>query len=227
MLYHFVSKKAFDIVGLGPRIVEKLLTESLISQPADIFGLKEEDLVSLEKFAEKSSKNLVESIWRSRRIEFSKFVFALGIRHVGEETAIDLANRFKTLDSLRKAEKEDLADIPNVGDKVTESIYNWFQLRENRIFLDSLLKAGVSIISPEKKGRKLEGKIFVLTGSLKTISRSRAERRIRELGGDPSGSVSKNTDYLVLGSDPGSKLKAAQKLGVRIIEEEEFTNLIK
>jgi DNA ligase (NAD+) len=164
MLYHFVSKKAFDVVGLGPQIVQKLLTEKLISQPADIFQLKEEDLSPLEKFAEKSSRNLVESIQRSKRIEFAKFIYALGIRHVGEETAVELANRFRNLANLKKAEKEDLLKISDVGGKVAESIYDWLRQKENNIYLDSLLRVGISIVSPKKKGRRLEGKIFVLTG---------------------------------------------------------------
>jgi DNA ligase (NAD+) len=227
ILYHFVSKKAFDIVGLGPKIAQKLLTEKLISQPADIFRLKEEDLLPLEKFAEKSSKNLVESIQKSKKIEFSKFIFALGIRHVGEETAIDLASSFGNLNNLRKAEKEELTQIADVGEKMAQSIYDWFRVKENNIFLDNLLKVGVDIAPPSKKSDKLAGKTFVLTGSLENISREKAEERIRELGGNPSASVSRSTDYLVLGTDPGSKLKKASKLGVRIIGEDEFLDLIK
>ncbi|MFH1582253.1 MAG: NAD-dependent DNA ligase LigA [bacterium] len=227
ILYHFVSKKAFDIVGMGPKIVEKLITEKLIFQPADIFELKEGDLVPLEKFAEKSSKNLIKSIEKSKKIELSKFIFSLGIRHVGEETAIDLANNFGTIEKLKKAKKEELIKIPEVGDKVAESIYNWFQSKESNKFLDSLLRVGINIIVPQKRGRKLEGKLFVLTGSLDNMARNEAEKRIRSLGGNPSGSVSKNTNYLVVGSNPGSKLAEAEKLGVKVIREKQFLSLIK
>jgi len=227
ILRHFVSKKSFDIVGMGPRIVEKLITEKLIFQPSDIFELKEGDVVPLEKFAEKSSKNLIESIEKSKKIELSKFIFSLGIRHVGEETAMDLANNFGTIEKLRKLNKEELTNIPDIGDKVAESIYNWFQSKENNRFLDNLLKVGINIITPLKRKKRLRGKIFVLTGSLDNMTRNEAENRIRVLGGNLSGSVSKNTDYLVVGSSPGSKLKEAKKLGVKIIKEDELLSLIK
>ena len=227
ILHHFVSKKAFDIVGMGPKIVEKLISEKLISEPSDIFELKEGDLIPLEKFAEKSSKNLLESIERSKKIDLSKFIFALGIRHVGEETAIDLANHFRSIDSLKNAEKEDLINLSDVGDKSGESIYNWFHDKGNIKFLDSLLKVGIIIIPPSKTSNKLKGKTFVLTGSLESISREEAEDKIRSLGGNPSDSVSKNTDYLVLGLEPGSKLQKAKKLGIKIIEEKEFLSLLR
>jgi len=227
ILHHFVSKKAFDIVGMGPRIVEKLIAEKLIFQPSDIFELKEGDVAPLEKFAEKSSKNLIESIEKSKRIELSKFIFSLGIRHVGEETSIDLANNFGTIERLRKLKKEDLIKVPDVGDKVTESIYNWFQSKDNNKFLDNLLRVGIKIIPPLRIEKKLENKIFVLTGSLDKMTRNEAENRIRALGGSISSSISRNTGYLVVGSDPGSKLAKAEKLGVKIIKENELLSLIK
>jgi DNA ligase (NAD+) len=226
-LYFFVSKKAFDIEGLGPKIIDQLLDEKLISETADIFVLKEGDLVPLERFAEKSAKNLVSAIQHSKKISLARFIYALGIRHVGEETAIDLANYFGNLDKLKKASKEELERIPNIGGKVSESIYNWFQSKKNQKFIEGLIKVGVKILPPEKVGKKLEGKTFVLTGSLETMTRSEAEKKIRMLGGHPSSSISKNTDYLVIGESPGSKVDQAKKLGVKIINEKEFLGMIR
>jgi DNA ligase (NAD+) len=225
-LYFFASKKAFDIEGLGPKIIDQLLDENLISQAPDLFELKEGDLIPLERFAEKSAKNLVEAIQKSKEIPLSRFIYALGIRHVGEETAIDLANYFGSLENLKKASKEELEKIPDIGGKVSESIYKWFQLKRNQKFIDDLLKAGIKILPPEKIGKKLEGKTFVFTGTLKTMTRSEAEKRIRLLGGHPSNSVSKQTDFVVVGSEPGSKLEKAKQLGVKIINEKEFLKLL-
>jgi len=226
-LYHFTSKKAFDIEGLGPRIIDKLVDESLVSQSADIFTLKEGDLILLERFAEKSAKNLLAAIQKSRRIPLSKFILALGIRHIGEETALDLANSFGSIDRLRKATRGELENIPDVGPKMAESIYDWFSLKQNQDFIDDLLKAGVEARQPEGIDKKLVGITFVFTGSLKTVTRDQAKERIRLLGGNVSGSVSRETDYLVAGDNPGSKLRQAARLGVRTIDEQEFVRIIR
>lgn len=225
-LYFFASRKAFDIDGLGPKIIDQLTDEGLISQAPDLFELKEGDLIPLERFAEKSAKNLVEAIQKSKEIPLARFVYSLGIRHVGEETAIDLANYFGNIDKLRKASKEELEEVSDIGPKVSESIYNWFQQKENQKLVEDLLRAGVKILPPQKKSHKLEGKTFVLTGSLESMTRQEAERKIRLLGGHPSDSVSGQTDYLVAGSEPGSKLDKAKKLGVKIISEKEFLGMI-
>ena len=227
-LYHFTSKKSFDIEGLGPKIIDKLIDESLISQAPDIFQLKEGDLLPLERFAEKSSKNLIEAIQKSKKITLLRFIYALGIRHVGEETAIDLANFFGSIEKLEKATKEQLEDIPDVGSKVSESVYNWFHKKQNQKFIDDLIKAGVEILPPPQIGKKLRGKTFILTGSLELMTRSEAEKKIRLLGGHPLNSISKQgTDYLVVGANPGSKLDQAKKLGVKVIYEKEFLKMIK
>jgi len=226
-LYYFASRKAFDIDGLGPKIIDKLVDENLISQPADIFTLEEGDLVPLERFAEKSAKNLIGAIQKSKKITLSKFIFALGIRHVGEETAIDLAYHFNGINELQKATKEELEAISNVGSKMAESIYNWFNLKQNQKFIGDLLKAGVEILTPEKIDRKLAGQTFVLTGALETMTRSQVVERIRSLGGSISESVSKMTDYLIAGDNPGSKLEKAKELNVKIIGEKEFLGMIK
>jgi len=226
-LYHFTSKKSFDIEGLGPRIIDQLIDENLISQAPDIFQLKEGDLLPLERFAEKSSKNLIEAIQKSKRITLSRFIYALGIRHVGEETAIDLADYFGSIEKIEKTSREELENIPDVGSRVSESIYSWFQRKQNRELIDDFIKAGVEILSSPKIGKKLREKTFILTGSLETMTRSEAEKLIRLLGGHPLNSISKLTDYLVVGVNPGSKLDQAQKLGVKVIYEKEFLKMIK
>jgi len=226
-LYYFTSKKAFDIEGLGPKIIDKLVDENLISQAVDIFTLRESDLLSLPGFAEKSAKNLIAAIQESKKISLSKFIFALGIRHIGEETAIDLANSFGSIDKLRKATREELEIIPDVGPKIAESIYNWFNSKQNQKIIEDLLRVGIEILPPEKINRKLAGKTFVLTGTLKTMTRNQAKEKIRSLGGNVSESLSGTTDFLVTGENPGSKLKRAEKLGVKIIREGEFIGLLK
>lgn len=227
-LYHFVSKKAFDIEGLGPKIINQLMDEGLVSTPADIFELKQGDLVPLERFAEKSAENLVKSIKQSKKISFSRFIYALGIRHVGEETAINLADNFNNLNELKKANVDDLLSIKDIGGVVAKSIYKWFSNKKNLKLLDKLDRVGVKIQYPKKKqAGKLKGKIFVLTGELKSLTRDEAKEKIRQLGGDISSSVSKNTDYIVVGKEPGSKYNDAKKLGVKIINEKKFLKLIK
>lgn len=227
LLCHFVSKKAFDIGGLGPKIVDQLLDKGLISQPSDIFTLKEGDLLPLERFAEKSAKNIILAINKSKKIPLSRFIYSLGIRHVGEETAIVLAQYFGNIEKLKNASREELEKIPDIGPEVSESIYKFFRSKNNLKKVDKLIRAGVEILPPEKFGKKLAGKTFVLTGTLKSLTRAEAEKKIRLLGGHPSSSVSKETDFLVVGKKPGSKLNKAKKLGVKIIDEKKFLELIK
>jgi len=226
--YHFVSKKAFDIVGLGPKIIDHLIEEGLIFDPADLFALKETDVSSLERFADKSAKNLVEAIQSSKRISLEKFIYSLGIRNVGEETTRDLIASWNSIKKLEKASLSDLEQIRNIGPTVAQSIYNFFQEKQNLKFIDKLIGAGIEIVQPQTKKRKekLNGLSFVLTGSLKSISRDMAKQRIRELGGKTSESVSQNISFVVAGENPGSKFKKAQKLGVKIISEEEFLQRI-
>ena len=227
-LYHFASKKAFDIEGLGPKIIDQLMDENLISRAPDIFELKEGDLIPLERFAEKSAKNLVEAIENSKEISLARFIYSLGIRHVGEETAIDLANYFGSIDKLKKTSREELEKIPDIGGVVAESIYIWFQQKRNQKLIEDLIRVGIKILPPEKVGKKLAGKTFVLTGTLETLTRSEGERKIRMLGGHPTSSVSKQTDYLVVGENPGSiKLEKAKKLGVKTLTEKEFLKMLK
>ncbi|MBI2626181.1 MAG: NAD-dependent DNA ligase LigA [Candidatus Nealsonbacteria bacterium] len=227
--HHFVSRPAFNIVGLGPKIIDRLIDEGLVSTPADIFKLEEGDLLPLERFAEKSASNIIGSIKKSKNIALANFIYALGIPNVGEETAIDLAQYFMGIDKLSKAAEEELEKIPNIGPKVSESIYKWFQQKRNQKLISDLIGAGVKIQGSRFKvqGSRLRGLTFVITGSLGSISRQEAHSKIRMLGGHPTSAVSKETDYLVAGKDPGSKLEKAQKLGsIKIIGEKEFLAML-
>lgn len=228
-LSHWTSKGALDIEGLGPKIVEQLLKEGLVSDIADFYALSEGDLKPLERFAEKSAENLIRAIKNKKEIELSKFLIGLGIRHIGEESAIDLAKYFKSVENIKKATLEDLEDLPDFGAVMAQSVFDWFRNEHNIQILKKLEKNGVVIRSEkniESKG-KLEGKKFVLTGTLESLTRNEAKSKIRELGGDMSGSVSKNTDYVIVGDNPGSKYDKARELGIKILSEEEFLKIIK
>ena len=226
--YHFVSKIAFNIDGCGPRILDVLLENNLISNYDDIFTLKRGDLLNLPRFAEKSVDNLLESIENSRKVSLARFLVSLSIPQVGEETAIDIANHFKTIDKIKESKIEELQQINGVGDVVGQSVYEWFKDKENGKLVDRLLNQ-VEIEKVENyvgKAGKLSGKSFVLTGTI-SMSRDEAKEKIRALGGDISESVSSKTSYVIAGENPGSKLDKAQKLGVPIIDEKEFLKMIK
>jgi len=227
-LYHFASKKAFDIRGLGPKIIDQLINENLISQPSDLFGLEEGDLVVLKRFGQKSASNLISAIRYGREVPLSKFIYALGIRHVGEETAIELAQHFGTLKKLQEAAEQELQSLSDMGVEVSKSIYEWFNHKKNVNMIDNLLEAGIKLLPPEKivGSGKLSGKTFVITGALDSLTRIEAHKKIRMLGGHPLTSVSQKTDYLVVGENPSSKLAKAQKLGVKTLTEKEFLSLI-
>lgn len=228
-IIHFVSRKAFDIDGLGEKIVELLMAEGLVKDAADIFALEQADLEPLERFAEKSAKNLIEAIRASKTVTLAKFLFALGIKHVGEETAIALAGQFGSLKKLIAASPEQLEAVEDIGGVVARSIYEYFHDKKTLALVDRLIERGVQIKNPKSQipSPKINSKTFVLTGSLATMSRDEAQDKIRAAGGSVSGSVSKKTDYLVAGADPGSKYAAAEKLGVKIIDEQEFLHLLK
>lgn len=227
--YHFVSKHAFDITGLGPKIINRLVDEGLAEDPADLFSLKEGDLAPLERFAEKSAENLIRAIQSKKEIELPRFIYALGIPHVGEETAIDLARHFGMLKALEEARLEEFEVIPNIGEIIAKSIYKWFRNEQNKVFINKLLHAGIAPkrFKKEAISGKLAGAAFVLTGGLESMTRDAAKAEIRKLGGELSESVSKKTDYCVAGSDSGSKFEKAKELGVKIIDEKEFLKMIK
>jgi len=226
-LQHFVSRDAFDIEGLGEKIIEQLLKEGLVKDAADFFTLEEGDIEPLERFAEKSALNVVRAIKNSREISLDRFIYALGVLHVGAQTARDIANAFGTLEEIKKAHQDDLWEVDGVGTKVGESIYNFFQDEHNLALVTKLLKAGVKIKQPTKpRSDKLGGKMFVITGTLSSMSREEAEAKVRAMGGKASGSVSSKTDYVVVGTNPGSKYDTAKKLGVKVIDEKEFLGLV-
>ncbi len=227
--YHFVSKHAFDIEGMGPKVVDMLMDNHLISSYPDIFTLKKGDLVDLPRFGEKSADALLEAIEKSRVVKLSRFLVSLSIPQVGEETAEDLADNFESIEAIESAQKETLESINGVGPIVAKEITAWFSSRENKALVARLQKQ-VTITHPKKKNSEnqiFSGKTFVVTGSLSSLSRDEAKARIKALGGSVSGSVSKKTSYVVVGENPGSKLEAANKLGVSVLDEAAFLKLLK
>ena len=239
-LEHFVS--VFEIYELGPKILRRFKDEGLISDATDIFTLKKEDIAPLERFGEKSADNIIAEIENKKKILLSKFLWALGILHVGEETARDLAIHFGTLEKLLSSARQparnvtqrdsggDLAEIDsieNIGPAVLKSVSDFFHDKNNLNFIKKLKKNGVVIEKAEKiKAGKFTGLSFVLTGTLSQMSREIAKERILALGGKVVGSGSKNTSYVVAGAEPGSKLKTAEKLGVKILSEEDFLKML-
>ncbi len=227
-LEHFVS--VFEIYELGPKILRRFKDEGLITDAADIFTLKEEDIVPLERFGEKSAKNIVEEIENKKHISLPRFLWALGILHVGEETAQDLAEHFETLEKLISCVRQGLAqmdEIENIGPAVSKSLYDFFSDKRNLNFIEKLKKNGVVMEKMKKrKTGKFTGFSFVLTGTLSQMSREIAKEKIISLGGKVASSVSKNTSYVVTGREPGSKLKTAKKLGIKLIDEKEFLDML-
>lgn len=231
--YHFVSKHAFDIEKLGPKVVNQLLEAGLLSTFADIFKLRKGDLLVLPRFAEKSADNLIKSIDARREVLLPRFLVGLSIPNVGEETAEDVAEHFGSLAKIEQASLSDLEQIEGVGRVVAQSIYDWFRDVENKKTVADLLSQ-VKLIDIEVKsglgergGGNLKGKTFVLTGTLPTLSRDEAKSLIKQNGGEVSSSVSSKTDYVLAGSGAGSKLVQAEKLGVKVISEGDFYKLIK
>lgn len=227
-LEHFVSKQAFDIDGMGPRIIEQLMNESIIKDSSDIFGLKKGDLEPLERFADKSAQNLVDSIEKAKEVTLPRFIFALGIRNVGIETAIDLADRFHNLENLMSIDQEEINSVRDIGPVVTKSIVDYFHDAKNIELIKRLLANGVQIKEAEKSERKegIADKTFVFTGGMSTMSRDAAKQLVRKFGGNISESVSRKTDYVVAGEDAGSKLEKAKTFNLKILSEDEFIALV-
>jgi DNA ligase (NAD+) len=225
---HLASRKAFDIRGLGEKIVIQLMKEGLIKDLADVFYLKKGDLIGLERFAEKSASNLVEEIEKNKKITFNRFILALSIRHVGERLAQILADNFNSLDDLMESTDETLIEIPTVGPEVAKSIVNFFGERKNRETINNIFASGVRIeYTPAvKKGNRLAGLTFVLTGTFEDFTRDEARKLIEQEGGSVTSSVSKKTSYVIVGKDPGSKLESAKSLGIDTIDEDEFKRMI-
>ncbi|MFB6225930.1 MAG: NAD-dependent DNA ligase LigA [Candidatus Paceibacteria bacterium] len=224
---HFVSQDAFDIEGLGEKIVKQLLDEGLIKDAADIFTLKRGDLEPLERFAEKAADNLVTAIEESKEISLPRFLYALGIEHVGDETAYILSEQFGDLENIMEADREELEQIDDIGPRVSESIMRYFDNEKNIELIEELKQNGVKIQEFQTDTTdELDGEVFVFTGALDDFTRDEAQREVRERGGNPASSVSSNTDYVVVGENPGSKYKQAKELGVEVLDEQEFKNLL-
>ncbi len=240
-IIHFVSKKGLNIDGLGEKIVEQLMNEGLVSDVADIFDLTLGDLLPLERFADKSAENLIESIDGNKNVQFDKFLFALGIRYIGEETTILVKNNLvkifdkeikalkDVIDNFKKTKVEVWMGINGIGDKAAESLVNWFSDEHNIRLLEKMIERGLSVeieVESDSVNSEFLGKSFVLTGSLQSMTRDDAKEKIRKIGGKISSSVSKNTDFVIAGEKAGSKKTKAEKLGVRISSEEEFEKMV-
>ncbi len=226
---HFASRTAMDIEGLGESWVEILVDKKLIQDPADIYFLKKEDLLGLDRMGERSATNLITAIAESKNREFSCLIYALGIRHVGEHLAEVLAEHYASIDELAVLTKEELENIPEIGPAIAESLEIFFKQEETKVVLAKLRQAGVRL-QQEKKQKKeqvLARKTFVLTGGLESFTRDEAARMIKNLGGRVTASVTKKTDYVVAGTDPGSKYDKAKELGVKILDEAGFKKIIK
>ncbi|HWI55079.1 MAG TPA: NAD-dependent DNA ligase LigA [Desulfobacteria bacterium] len=227
-IIHFVSRDAMDIEGLGPSVVTALVQAGLIQNAADLYYLKFDDLVGLERMGKKSSENLLKSIEKSKTNSLAQLIFALGIRLVGARAGKVLAKHFGSMDSLQAAYVDELTSIPEIGPKMADSIVGFFEDPYNLSFLDKLKTVGVNMVQEKEEigEQPLAGKQFVLTGALSKYTRKDAQELIERLGGKVSSSVSKKTDYVLAGEDAGSKLDKAQALGVAVISEDEFEELV-
>jgi DNA ligase (NAD+) len=226
----FVSKGALDIEGLGESRVRQFMDAGLLKDPADIFYLQKEDLVKQDKVADKLADNLLAEIESKKKTTLPRLLFGLGIRHVGGVVAEAIADHFKTLEAVRDASAEDIAEIESIGPEIAQSVSEFFRDERNRQVVAKLLAAGVQTEAPEpgpkEHKREIEGKSFVFTGTLSSMAREEAEGRVKQYGGKATSSVSKKTDFVVVGENPGSKYEKARKLGVKMITEDDFLAMI-
>ncbi len=225
-IIHFASRDAMDIDGMGPAVVEQLVEQNLICDAADIYSLTSAQIAEIERMGQKSAANLIEAIEKSKQNDLARLIFALGIRHVGQKAGKVLAAHFKTLDALFEAEEEELTEIYDVGSAMARSIKKWHALQTSRDFIEKLRVAGVNMKTLVEVGDALAGKTFVLTGALTKFTRQEAEEKIESLGGKASSSVSKKTSYVVAGESAGSKLKKANELGIPVLSEDEFLQML-
>jgi DNA ligase (NAD+) len=227
---HFASRRALDIDGLGTKLIEQLVDGGMVNNPADLYRLTVEQLADLDRMAEKSAKNLFDALQASKKTTLPRFLYALGIRDVGEATADALATHFGSVDALENASEEGIQEVPDIGPVVAAHVHTFFQQPHNREVIAELLKQGVEIEAMQRRAANAEGaltgKTFVLTGTLDSMSRDAARDRIEALGGKVAGSVSKKTSYVVAGAEAGSKLAKAQELGVAVLDEAAFLKML-
>jgi DNA ligase (NAD+) len=227
-LLHFASRHAMNIDGLGDKIVDQLVDKGMVNDVADLYALKLEEVAALDRMGEKSAQNLLDEIAASKKNPLARVIYALGMRFVGERTGQLLAEHFSTLDEFASASEEQLMEVGEVGPKVAAAISEFFSEPANRQLIKKLEKAGVRPVAEKRtvKSDKLAGKSFVFTGALANRSREEAAELVQQHGGKISGSVSKKTDYVVVGAEPGSKHDKAKELGVTILDEREFEKLL-
>lgn len=228
-IIHFVSRNAMDIEGMGPSVVQKLIDQHLIENSADIYSVKKDDLVNIDKLGEKSAQNLVNAIEKSKKNCLSRLIFGLGIRHIGQAAAREIAKHFKNIDALINAPVEAIAEIDDIGMIMAKSVREFFDEERNLKIIDEFKAQGVNteyIDESEGFDNRFEGKTFVVTGTLETLKRTEAEALIENFGGKAAKSVSKNTSFVLAGESAGSKLEKAQKLGIRVIDEAEFLKMV-
>ena len=226
-ILHFASRGVMNIDGMGDALVNQLTDRGLVQNVADIYKITKDDLLKLERFADKSAQNVLNEIEASKKLPLERVTYGLGIRFVGERTAQFLAEHFGSMDALVNAGEEDLLEVEEVGPRIAQSIREFFQEPKNRELVEQLRRAGLTLSGKKKeRGTKLAGKTFVLTGTLAHYTRDEAKKLIEDAGGRVSGSVSKKTDYVVAGDDAGSKLDKAKQLRVKVIDESEMANLV-
>lgn len=228
-IIHFVSRNAMDIEGMGPSVVQKLIDEHLIENSADIYSIKKDDLVNIDKLGEKSAQNLINAIENSKKNCLSRLLFGLGIRHIGQSAAREIAKHFKNIDALISASAEEIAEIDDIGMIMANSVREFFDEERNIKIIDEFKAQSVNteyIDESANFDNRFEGKTFVVTGTLETLKRAEAEALIENYGGKASKSVSKNTDYVLAGESAGSKLDKAQSLGITVIDETEFLKMV-
>jgi DNA ligase (NAD+) len=225
---HYASRDAMNIDGLGEKIVKKLVDKNMVHDIADLYHLSVEDFKKLEGFAQKSAENLYQAIQGVKHVRFDRFLYALGIRHVGQHVARVLAREYHNLENLIEADEDELRDVHEIGTEIARSVHHFFQQEENQKVLERLKKTGVKpeTMKPDEQTFPLEGKKFVFTGSLEKFSRDEAKQAVEDRGGRATSSVSGETDYLIAGKGPGSKLEQAKKHSVKILNEEEFKDLL-
>jgi DNA ligase (NAD+) len=227
-ILHFASRGVMNIDGMGEALVKRLMDRALVKDVADIYKLTKKDLLSLERFADKSAQNILDEIERSKKLPLERVVYGLGIRFVGERTAQFLAEHFGSLEVLERASQEELQEVTEVGPRIAESIVEFFSIPANRKLVERLRETGLTLSGQKKqRGVKLAGKTFVLTGTLARFTRDEAKKMIEDAGGKVTGSVSKKTDYVVAGAEAGSKLDKAKDLGVQVIDEKEMEKLLR